>query len=111
MDDRTVTLSITDWERIKAILNADGATTEAIDKLIFGDNQRPSLTRSWDWWSGLIDRLGNKNYGLSIKIIAQCSRAGTGKPLPVPNKYEVDYARGYLAQDDDRELPEMDATT
>lgn len=114
MDDRTVTLHIDDWKRCKAALNLAGASTGAIDKLIDSGVARPSLTRPWEWWSALIDKLGDKNYGLTVKIIGQCSRSGYVKPETKPEKHEVQYATKYLEQEDDRELPdyqEIDETT
>lgn len=107
MDDRTVQLHRDDWQRIKRILNAAGASTGAIDRAIDSGEQRPKITRSWDWWTALIDKLGKTEYGLVVRIIGQCSQSGVSKPEPKPLPHEVATAKAYLDQEDDSVVPDL----
>lgn len=108
MDDRTVTLHVDDWMRVKIALNQAGKLTPAIDELILGDEQRPSLTRSWEWWCALVGITGKVDKALTHRIITQASASLHRAPPPKPEQHEVEYARKYLAMDDDRELPEFE---
>lgn len=111
MDEHTVKLHRDDWARIKRILNAAGASTGGIDKAIDSGEQRPSITRSWDWWTALIDKLGKTEYGLVVRIIGQCSKSPETAEIPRPiEPHEVLTAMAYLEQEDDSVVPEIDET-
>lgn len=77
MDSRTITLACSDFKRIRAVLQKQGAKTPTLDALIgeHEDGDRLEMAQSYEWWCAVVNRIDKVERGLAYRLTIQASCA------------------------------------
>jgi hypothetical protein len=88
MDARTITLACSDFKRIRAALQKQGAKTPTLDSLIgeHKDGDRLEMAQSYEWWCAVVNNIEKTERGLAYRLTIQASSAEPNPPKQTLSK-------------------------